>query len=220
MRRILLVAGATLLVLSLAGNVMLGRVAWTAQKEYRALAKQFVKVRGELQKLQAQAEQASRVATKPQPTPAAQPEPAAPPEPAAEPEPVAQPESAAQPAPAMAAAPGLDSLRARYTQRLSGVQATCEGQLNSLLDSARAEYEQAKHNGSKVDVAALAGKYYARADGLRRQCDRLVEAELQQLAGELRAAGLPPDLTDEIRAAYEGRIAERQAEIMAKAPAQ
>lgn len=74
------------------------------------------------------------------------------------------------------------------------IQSECEGQLNALLASAKAEYNQAKAAGTNVDVAALGAKYLA------------------------RAAGLPLDLVTEVRETYESRLVERQAEIMAKAP--
>lgn len=114
----------------------------------------------------------------------------------------------------------MDQIRSRYTPRLVSVQAECEGQLNDMVEAAKAEYKQAKAAGGEVDVAALGAKYLARADSMRRQCDRKVSAITSEMARDLRAAGLPLTLVDEVQETYESRIVERQAEIMAKAPGQ
>lgn len=200
MRRLGLIALITLLVLSLAGNALLGWAAWTAQKEYRALTKQFVKAKQDLAAAKAApiataAAPASKAASSPAPPPATQP-------------------AAAYTAPLST----TEAIRDRYSPRLLTVQTECEGQLNALLNSAKAEYNQAKAAGTNVDVAALGAKYLGRADSLRRQCDAKVDRITADMAGELRASGLPLDLVTEVREAYEARIVERQAEIMAKAP--
>jgi hypothetical protein len=93
------------------------------------------------------------------------------------------------------------------------MEADCEGQLNTPVAGAAAAYRQAK-----ADVAALGAKYLARADGLRRSRDRKVEGLLAEMASELRAAGLPANLVDETRQAYEDRIVKRQAEIFRSTP--
>lgn len=202
MRRYGMIALSALLFLSLAGNAALGWAAWTAQKEYRALAKLFVKTKQEL------------AAAKDTPTP----------KPAAAEQPFATPPVILPPVAAPAATPGpstsVEAVRASYAPRLASVQAECEGQLNAMIEAAKAEYTQAKAAGGTVDVAALGAKYLSRSDGMRRQCDRKVDAIISDLASDLRAAGLPLTLVDEVREAYEARIVERQAEIMAKAPAQ
>lgn len=210
MRRLVLIAAVTLLVLSLTANAVLGWATWTSQKEYRALAKQFVKAKQDL----AAAQKAAA-------TPSAAVAPAA-----AKAAPAVNapaPAAASGPAPAVTeAAPGsgptTEQIRAKYAPRLAAVQADCEGQLSSLLGSAKAEYNQAKSAGGTVDVAALGAKYMAKADGLRRQCDRQVDAVTAAMATDLRSAGLPLDLVAEVKETYESRIIERQAEIMAKAP--
>jgi hypothetical protein len=70
--------------------------------------------------------------------------------------------------------------------------------------------------GGKTDLAAFAARLYPKADTLRRECDRKVEALLSQMGHDLRASHLPSDLVEEIRAAYQERIVERQAEMMAR----
>jgi hypothetical protein len=205
-RRVGLILLAALLCLSLAGNALLGWVAWTAQKEYRALARQFVKTKQEL--TAAQAKGSAPSAAQPAPATATAPPAAAP---------ASAPVTTASAGPAGSGASEAQ-IRAKYEPRILAVQNDCEGQLNALLGAAKAEYSQAKSAGGTVDVAALGAKYLARADSLRRQCDRQVDAVTGDMAAELKRNGLPLDLVDEVRAAYESRIVERQAEIMAKAP--
>jgi hypothetical protein len=91
-----------------------------------------------------------------------------------------------------------------------------EGSLDALLAQAKAEYKQAKASGSELDLGAFAARFYPKADSLRRGCDRQVEALLGQMEGELREGHLPLDLVDQVRSAYQERIVERQAEILAK----
>lgn len=210
MRRFLMVALGVCLALSLAGNALLGWVSWQSQKEYRALAGQFVKTKAELNKLRAQAQ--AQAQAQPQPVAAAQPKPAQ----AEAAKPVAAAPAAAQAPAAPVPAGSVEAVRTAYAPRFAAVQADCEGQLDGLLQQAKAEYKQAQAGG-KVDVAVLAAKFYPRAESLRRDCDRRVEGLLSQMSGDLRAAGLPTDLVAEVRQAYEERIVERQAEIMAKA---
>jgi hypothetical protein len=208
MRRTGLILLIALLLVSLAGNAMLGWVAWTAQ----TLAKLFVKTRQDLVAAKAAAVAAPGSQTAGQvPAPAPAPAPAAATGAASSPAPTAPPASAHT--------DSVAAIRTRYAPKLEAAQASCEGQLNEMLESAKAEYTQAKAAGT-VDVAALGARYIARADGLRRQCDRQVAAITSEMTRDLRAAGLPLDLVDEVQAAYETRIIERQAEIMAKAPGQ
>jgi 3-oxoacyl-ACP reductase-like protein len=210
-RRLGLILLVAVLGLSLAANALLGYAAWRLQGEYRTLAKQFVKTKQEL----AQARSTPGAAPA-----AARPEPA--PNPAAVP--AAAPAAAAPAATDQAASPvtggsaTVAAIREEYRPRLLAIQNECEGQLGTMLTEASAEYKQLKASGKEVDVAALGGKYMARADSLRRACDRKVESALRQMSAELDAGGLPQDLVDEVREAYEARIAERQAEILAKAP--
>lgn len=211
MRRAGFIVLILLLFVSLAGNAVLGWAAWTAQKEYRSLAKLFVKTRQDLAAAKAAAGSTQSTTG------------AGPGSQATGGAPAAAPAAASAPAPAPSPAPtsrdSVAAIRTRYAPRLEAAQASCEGQLNEMLESAKAEYTQAKAAGA-VDVAALGARYMARADGLRRQCDRQVASITGEMAADLKAAGLPLDLVDEVQASYETRIIERQAEIMAKAPAQ
>lgn len=204
MRRFLSYILAALLALSLAGNGALVWVAWRAQQEYRALARQFVKAKQDL----AKAEQQARAAAAPtHPTPPAAGEKSV----AAEPAPRVS-------APAPAPTGSVAEIQLRFEPGFRAVQAECEGRLDAMLTEAKTEYQKAKAAGANVDVAALGAKYLGRADRLRRDCDRRVEALLDEMGATLRAAGLPTELVAEVRQAYEDRIIERQAEIMAKAP--
>jgi hypothetical protein len=207
-RRVGLILLTALLCLSLAGNALLGWIAWTTQKEYRALARQYVKTKQDLAAAQAKGGAPSSTSPATSTPAVAAPATAA-----------AQPAPAGTGANATAGAASEAQIRAKFEPRLLAVQTECEGQLEALLTGAKAEYNQAKSAGGTVDVAALGAKYLARADGLRRQCDRQVDAITGDMATELRRNGLPLALVDEVRAAYESRIVERQAEIMAKAPA-
>lgn len=213
MRRAGFVVLIALLLVSLAGNGVLGWAAWRAQQEYRSLAKLFVKTRQDLAAAKAAAGAAPGALASTPGAPASTPAAAAPAP--APPAPASTPAAAAD-----ARADSVAAIRTRYAPRLEAAQASCEGQLNAMLESAKAEYTQAKAAGGAVDVAALGARYIARADSLRRQCDRQVAAITGEMAADLRAAGLPLDLVDEVQAAYETRIIERQAEIMAKAPVQ
>ncbi len=193
---------ASLLVLSVAGNGLLGWVLWRGQQEYRALARQFVKAKQDL----AKAEHTASMA----PSPGAQPAQPAQATPA--------PKADATAVPTSAPTGTVEEIRQRFEPRFRTVQSDCEGQLDAMLQEAKAEYEKAKAANASVDVAALGAKYMARADRLRRDCDRRVEGLLSEMGAALRSAGLPTDLVAEVRQAYEERIVERQAEIMAKAP--
>lgn len=205
MRRILWIALVVLLTLSLAGNGVLGYAAWRAQGEYRALARQFVKARQEAtraeQQLRELSAQTAAAAT-------------------ASATPATAPQQATTPssAPSAPAAESSEAVRVKYEPRLLAIQSQCEGSLDGLLEQAKADYQRAKTAGATIDVAALGAKYLARASGLRRDCDHKVEGALSEMRADLRAAGLSTDLVDEVRQAYADRIAQRQAEIMAKAP--
>lgn len=205
MRRILPIVLAVLLTFSLAGNGVLGYVAWRAQGEYRALARQFVKVKQEATRAEQQLQALSA-----QPAATASAAPATPPPQVPAPTPTPAP-------PSPPATGSSEAVRVKYEPRLLTIQSECEGSLNGLLEQAKADYQRAKTAGGTIDVAALGAKYMARAEGLRRDCDRKVEGTLSAMRADLRAAGLSTDLVDEVRQAYADRIAERQAEIMAKA---
>jgi hypothetical protein len=206
MRRFMIGALAVALLLSLAANGLLGLAAYRAQKEYRALATQFVKVKADLTRARA------AQTTAPAAGPPVQAAPSAVAAAAQAAQPPAPPVEQARTAPTTTTA----AVQAAYEPRLLAVQAECEEQLNTLVDQAKAEYKQAKATGGKTDLAAFAARFYPKADGLRRECDRKVEALLSQMGRDLRANQLPSDLVDEVRGAYQERIVERQAEIMAK----
>lgn len=228
MRRALLALLVVVLGVSLAANGILGWLSWRSYRQYLTLARQFTRVRQELQealRLEGQARHEAENARQS----AARPETTAPALPAATGGRADERKAEAeQPLPAgarvvvVAAAPAsavATAIGARYRPRFEAVQAECEGQLEALLQQAKAEYQQAKAAGAKVDVAGLGARYVTRATSLRRTCDRKVEALIGDMTGDLRAAGLPADLAEAAREEYEAAGAAREAEIMAKVPA-
>lgn len=229
MRKAVVAAFAAVLTLSLAANLAFGWLLWRAQGEYRALARQFVKVKQEAAALQAAARAPERGGPSgPAGAGAATPAPGATPASAAGAAEPARAATASQTvtAPAAArpagasgpAAPRLSSaqVRQRFEPRFEAVQSDCEGQLNAMLADAKADYQQAKAAGQEIDVGAMGAKYFTRAERLQRTCDRQVEGLLSEMAAELRANGLSMDLVAEVRDYYETRVVERRAEIMAK----
>lgn len=223
MRRFLPWAFRGVLVLSLAANGVLGWAAWRAQAEYRALARQFVRVKQEAARAAVAAGAPATASAVAQGSVPAGPVPAsagAAPAPAAT-DSAAAATSAATPAPAADARTGptltVEQVRGQYQPRLLAVQADCEGQLNAMLDEAKAEYDLAKEQGKSLDIGAVGAKYFTRAESLQRGCDQRVERLLSEMGADLRAAGLSTDLVAEVRDYYQSRIVERRAEILSKA---
>lgn len=134
--------------------------------------------------------------------------------------PAKKPEAAAKPsAPKQTEPPAktADQLVAEAVARLSSLQSSYMGKIDSALVNAKAYYDQQKTVSSKAVARSNAlSKLVGDVNSLQSQCDAEVEGVLSKLSAELDARGADKSIISTMRDAYENEKAAQKAAYVKK----
>lgn len=109
-------------------------------------------------------------------------------------------------------AASYDQIVAASVSRLYGLQGQYTGQINGMINRAKAEYDQLKKaNGAASARSTILSKYAGEVASMETNCDAKVEEVLSELTSQLRSIGADTSIVGELRSAYNAEKSNQRA---------
>lgn len=109
---------------------------------------------------------------------------------------------------------GYDAQLAAMVGEIYALRTSFVGQLDGLLQQAKAEYSALSPEQREKQKSSLAGKYIGLAGSLEASCDSQMEAILSRIQKHLKETGGDTSLVKEIRRVYENEKALKKSYYM------